>query len=505
MSALASTATVAAPPLKGLTVRGIAKSFGPVQVLESIDLDIRPGECIAVLGENGAGKSTLSSIIAGVVQPSAGAMTWNGEPYAPRSPAEALSHGIGLIHQEMRLLPELSIAENVFVGRLLTKGGRIDRAEMNRRAEVQLQRLGLNVPATTKVGTLKVAAQQQVEIAKALTLRAGLLIFDEPTAALGGDETDRLFEQIRRLKAEGVASVYISHRLEEIARIADRVAVLRDGHLIAVHDTAAVPVRQLVEEMVGRSVERLFPDLPPPQPREVLSVSNLTSAAGAFRNISFAVRAGEIFGIAGIVGAGRTELVRAIAGVDALSSGEVGLEGRSLQLTRPHDAMQAGIVLVPEDRKAQGLLLKQTIENNVAVGNFDLIGRGSWVRPRNKRAFAEKAIASMGVKGRPEQLAGRLSGGNQQKVVIAKWLARNPKLFIMDEPTRGVDVGARAQIYEAIANLAKSGMAVIVVSSDLDEVIGLSHRVMVLSRGQNRGILDRGAATHVAIMERATT
>ncbi|GJE69194.1 Vitamin B12 import ATP-binding protein BtuD [Methylorubrum podarium] len=416
MSALAGDAAARKPAFEGLTIRGVAKSFGPVRVLESIDLDIRPGECIAVLGENGAGKSTLSSIIAGVVQPSAGEMTWNGEPYAPRSPAEALSRGIGLIHQEMRLLPELSIAENVFVGRLLTKGGRIDRAEMNRRAETQMKRLGLNVPATAKVGTLKVAAQQQVEIAKALTLQASLLIFDEPTAALGGKETDRLFEQIRRLKAEGVASVYISHRLEEIARIADRIAVLRDGNLIAVHDKATVPVRQLAEEMVGRSVERLFPDLPSPQPRDVLNVSDLTSAAGAFRDISFSVRAGEIFGIAGIVGAGRTELVRAIAGVDALSSGEVRLEGRPLKLRQPQDAMRAGIVLVPEDRKAQGLLLKQTIENNIAVGNFDLIAGGSWIGPKAKRTFAEKAIASMGVKGRPEQLAGRQSaeGGDRQ-------------------------------------------------------------------------------------------
>ncbi|WP_152048403.1 sugar ABC transporter ATP-binding protein [Aureimonas psammosilenae] len=506
MSALAritSPAATVAPG--GLTIRGIAKSYGPVRVLESIDLDIRSGECVAVLGENGAGKSTLSSIIAGVVHPSAGELTWDGAPYAPRSPAEALSHGIGLIHQEMRLLPELSIAENVFVGRLLMRNGRLDRAEMNRRAEIQLRRLGLDVPATTKVGTLKVAAQQQVEIAKALTLEARLLIFDEPTAALGGDETDRLFEQIHRLKSEGVASIYISHRLEEIARIADRVAVLRDGRLIAVHETSTVPVRQLVEEMVGRSVDRLFPELPQPQAREVLGVSNLTSAAGAFHDISFEVKAGEILGIAGIVGAGRTELVRAIAGVDAVVGGEVRLEGRTLRLTQPRDAMDAGIVLVPEDRKAQGLLLKQTIENNVAVGNFDLIGGSGWVRPNDKRAFAEKAIASMGVKGRPEQLAGRLSGGNQQKVVIAKWLARNPKLFIMDEPTRGVDVGARAQIYEAIVALARSGMAVIVVSSDLEEVIGLSHRVMVLSRGRNRGILDHGEATHVAIMERATT
>ncbi|MBO0902997.1 sugar ABC transporter ATP-binding protein [Jiella sonneratiae] len=489
----------------GLSVRGISKSFGPIRVLEDVSLDIRPGECLAILGENGAGKSTLSSIIAGVLAPSGGTMTWCGEAYAPRSPAEALSAGIGLIHQEMRLLPELSIAENVFVGRLPMSGGRIDRRQMIQRAEAQLKRLGLDVPATTLVGRLRVAAQQQVEIAKALTLEAKLLIFDEPTAALGGDETDRLFEQIDRLKAEGVSSVYISHRLEEIARIADRVAVLRDGRLVAVHDTASVPVRQLVEEMVGRSVDRLFPDLDPPSDRVVLEATGLTSSEGAFQDIDFTVRAGEILGIAGIVGAGRTELVRAIAGVDPLASGRITVAGEPLRLKSPRDAFDAGIVMVPEDRKGQGLLLKQTIEDNIALGNFDLVGRGGWVMPAQTRRFAEGAIASMGVKGRPEQRAGRLSGGNQQKVVIAKWLARAPKLFIMDEPTRGVDVGARAQIYDAIAALARSGMAVVVVSSDLDEVIGLSHRVMVLSRGRNRGIIERRDVSHVAIMERATT
>ncbi|WGF89739.1 sugar ABC transporter ATP-binding protein [Marinivivus vitaminiproducens] len=488
----------------GLSIRGIAKSYGSITVIQDIDLDIRPGECLAVLGENGAGKSTLSSIVAGVVKPSAGTMTWQGEAYAPSSPADALTRGIGLIHQEMRLLPELSIAENVFVGRQLTRGGRVDRAEMVRRAEFQLRRLGLDVPATTRVGRLKVAAQQQVEIAKALTLNARLLIFDEPTAALGMEETDRLFAQIERLKSEGVASVYISHRLEEIARIADRIAVLRDGRLVAVHETAKVPVRQLIEEMVGRSVERLFPDTGTPQPQVVLAARDLTSAAGAFQDVSFEVHAGEILGIAGIIGAGRTELVRAIAGADPLQSGTVELDGVPLTLTGPRDALKAGIVLVPEDRKTQGLLLGKSIEENVVVGNFDLMDKAGWVRPSRTRGFAEDAIRAMGVKGRPEQLAGRLSGGNQQKVVIAKWLARSPRLFIMDEPTRGVDVGARAQIYEAIVELARSGMAVVVVSSDLDEVIGLSHRVMVLSRGRNRGILERDEADHVAIMERAT-
>jgi ribose transport system ATP-binding protein len=457
-----------------------------------------------LLGENGAGKSTLSSIIAGVFPPSEGTMTWNGAPYAPGSPGDAIAAGIGLIHQEMRLLPDLSIAENVFVGRLPMRGGRIDRAAMNRRAGEQLQRLGLNVPPTRLVRTLRVAAQQQVEIAKALTLEARLLILDEPTAALGGDETERLFAQVDQLRREGVSFIYISHRLDEIARIANRVMVLRDGKLVAQHDSAQLPVKVLVEEMVGRSVERMFPELAVPAAQVVLEVEGATSAEGAFRDISFAVHAGEVFGIAGIVGAGRTELVRAITGADPLRSGKVTVSGRPLHLTGPSDAIAAGLVLVPEDRKAQGVLLDQSVEANIALGNYDAVAPGGWVNPKNVRAFAAAAIARLGVKGSPPQLLRFLSGGNQQKVVIARWVERSPKVFILDEPTRGIDVGARAAIYEVIASLSRAGMAVVVVSSDLEEVLGLSHRVMVLSRGRQMGILAAAAATNVAVMELAT-
>jgi ribose transport system ATP-binding protein len=488
----------------GLTLRGIGKRFGTIRVVDGVDLDVRPGEVVALLGENGAGKSTLSSIIAGVFPPSEGTMTWNGAPYAPGSPGDAIAAGIGLIHQEMRLLPDLSIAENVFVGRLPMRGGRIDRAAMNRRAGEQLKRLGLNVPPTRLVRTLRVAAQQQVEIAKALTLEARLLILDEPTAALGGDETERLFAQVDQLRREGVSFIYISHRLDEIARIANRVMVLRDGKLVAQHDSAQLPVKVLVEEMVGRSVERMFPELAVPAAQVVLEVEGATSAEGAFRDISFAVHAGEVFGIAGIVGAGRTELVRAITGADPLRSGKVTVSGRPLHLTGPSDAIAAGLVLVPEDRKAQGVLLDQSVEANIALGNYDAVAPGGWVNPKNVRAFAAAAIARLGVKGSPPQLLRFLSGGNQQKVVIARWVERSPKVFILDEPTRGIDVGARAAIYEVIASLSRAGMAVVVVSSDLEEVLGLSHRVMVLSRGRQMGILAAAAATNVAVMELAT-
>jgi len=490
----------------GLSLRGIGKRYGPVTVLSDVNLDVRPGEVLALLGENGAGKSTISSIIAGLVKPSSGAMTWRGEPHAPEAPVDALSAGIGLIHQEMRLLLDLSIAENVFVGRLPMRDGRIDRKTMNERAAAQLHRLGLDVAPTTHVRNLRVAAQQQVEIAKALTLHARLLIFDEPTAALGSEETERLFEQIVQLKSEGVSFIYISHRLEEIARIADRVAVLRDGRLVATHDTAQLPVKTLVEEMVGRPLDRMFPAIAPPPPaKPLIEVDGLTSAEGAFAEISFSVRPGEVFGVAGIVGAGRTELMRAIAGADPIAAGTVKVDGELIRLDGPRDPLAHGVVLVPEDRKAQGLILPQTIAENLALGNYQRVAPTGWITNGRTKAFAGRAIARFLIKGGAEQRVNQLSGGNQQKVVIAKSILREPKVVILDEPTRGIDVGARAAIYEIVAELAGQGMAVIVVSSDLDEVLGLAHRVMVLSRGRNRGILDRDIAGRVSVMELATT
>jgi ribose transport system ATP-binding protein len=488
-----------------LELRGIGKKYGAVTVLSGIDLDVRKGEVLALLGENGAGKSTLAAIAAGLVAPSAGAMSWQRRPYSPASPADALSAGIGLIHQEMRLLKDLSIAENVFVGRLPLRFGKIDRAEMNRRAAEQLKRLGLDALPTTLVRDLRVAAQQQVEIAKALTLDAKLLIFDEPTAALGGEETERLFDQIARLKADGVSFIYISHRLDEIARIADRVAVLRDGRLVATHDTAQMQVKTLVEEMVGRPLDRMFPPMGPADGEMLIEVENLTSADGAFADVSFSVRSGEIFGVAGIVGAGRTELVRAIAGADHAASGQVKIDGKAIRLASPRDALDHGIVLVPEDRKAQGLVLAHSIADNLALGNYDRIAPNGWVTPRAVELFAAAGIARFLIKGRGEQRADHLSGGNQQKVVIAKCISRGPRVVILDEPTRGIDVGARAAIYDLIAELARQGMAVIVVSSDLDEVLGLSHRIMVLSRGRNKGVLNHQEAGRVGVMELATT
>lgn len=487
-----------------LSLRGITKAYGQVTVLHGIDLDVRQGELVALLGENGAGKSTLSSIVSGLTPQDQGTMRWEGEPYAPSSPGDAIGHGLGLIHQEMRLLPDLSIAENVFVGRLPMKNGVVDRAFMVERAGEHLRALGLNVSPTRLVRGLSVAAQQQVEIAKALTLGARLLILDEPTAALGLAETQQLFTQIRRLKSEGVSFIYVSHRLEEIAQIADRIVVVRDGHLVATYDTAQVPVSTLLRDMVGRSIDRIFPQMQAPSAAEVVRVEALTSATGAFRDVSFSVQAGEVFGIAGIVGAGRTELVRAIAGADPVASGRIILDGEALRLGRPDEAIRRGIVLVPEDRKGQGVVLDHSIADNLALGNADRLAKAGWLMPDTVTTFATKLVQRLGVKGRPEQSARSLSGGNQQKVVIARWVARNPRVFILDEPTRGIDMGARAAIYDVIAALAAEGMAVIVVSSDLEEVLGLAHRVMVLARGRQMGVLPRAEASNVRVMELAT-
>ncbi len=497
-----SSQTPAAGPREGLVVRGVSKRFGATQALHPTDLEVRPGEVVALLGENGAGKSTVSNIIAGTFPSDTGHMTWGGQPYAPKWSGDAIARGIGLIHQETRLLPDLSVAENVFLGRLPYRRGRIDRSAMNQRAAEQLRRLGLKISPTRPVRALSVAAQQQVEIAKALTLDARLLILDEPTAALGGEETEALFERIDALRREGVSFVYVSHRLEEIARICDRIEVLRDGRCVASHPTAQVPVTELVEEMVGRSIERLFPDTGTPRPREVLRVSGLTGPS--FTDVSFDVHEGEILGIAGIVGAGRTELVRAVAGVDPVTGGTVSVEGRSLRLRGPRDAIAAGLVLVPENRKDQGAVLDLSIGDNVALANLDRIAPRGWLTPRQVTDVADDAISRMTVRGRAGQPVRTLSGGNQQKVVIAKWLERRPKVVILDEPTRGIDVGARAAIYEVIAEMARSGMAVVVVSSDLDEVLGLSHRVLVLSRGRQRGILGAEEATGPSVMRLAT-
>ncbi|MEM9550106.1 MAG: sugar ABC transporter ATP-binding protein [Pseudomonadota bacterium] len=487
-----------------LSLRKICKSFGPTEVLHNLDLDIHPGEVVALLGENGAGKSTASNIISGSIRASSGEMTWQGAQFAPANPREAMDAGIGMIHQELMLLPHVSIAENVFLGRYPMKFGRIDRREMERRAHLGLERLGLDISPRRLVAGLSTASQQLIEIAKALTLNARLLILDEPTAALGGEETRLLFEQIARLKAEGVGILYISHRLEEIKQIADRIVVLRDGEKVREFATADISVRRIVEAMVGRKMEQMFPPLSVPCDDAVLQIDNLSAPSGAFTDVSFSVRAGEIFGIAGLVGSGRTELVRAISGADPIRSGTIRLDGEELRIGSPGDAIQNGIILVPEDRKLQGLVLPHSIGDNIAYSNLDNVSGSGWIIRQHVLAFAARQISTFGVKGTSQQRANEMSGGNQQKIVIAKWLARNPRVVLLDEPTRGIDVGARSSIYEIIHGLAAEGVAVVVVSSDLEEVLGVSNRILVMAAGRQTGILDHSDANDVSVMELAT-
>ena len=490
---------------RDLVVTGVSKSYPGTQALIDVDLRIRPGEVVALLGENGAGKSTLSSIIAGVTSPTTGTMTWQGQPYSPASPGDAIGVGIGLIHQETRLLPDLTVAENVVIGRWPMKAGFLDQTQMKRTAEKHLRRLGFHGSMDLLAGHLSVAGAQQVEIAKALMLNAKLLILDEPTAALGQAETDALFETVKSLQEEGVSFIYVSHRLAEIAVIANRIVVLRDGRKIAEHEEASIHPDELVAQMVGRSVDRLFPEMPTPSGEVVLKVDQLTGSNGRFADVSFEVHKGEVFGIAGIVGAGRTELVRAIGGADGVASGRIELDGKPLRAERPKDAIKQGIVLIPEDRKHQGVILSQSIESNLVLPNMDKIrDKAGWIAPKRVRQFAQDITKQMNVKGQLALPASSMSGGNQQKVVIGKWLARSPKVVILDEPTRGIDMGARAAIYDVIRDLAAAGTAVIVVSSDLDEVLGLAGRVMVLARGRNQGILPKEDATANKVMSLAT-
>ncbi|QYC42135.1 Ribose import ATP-binding protein RbsA [Nonomuraea coxensis DSM 45129] len=487
-----------------LTVRGISKSYPGTTALNGIDLEARPGEVIALLGENGAGKSTLSGIIAGAIQPTTGTMTWQGRPHAPATPRDSLMRGIGMIHQEMRLLPDLTVAENVAVGRWPTRAGFLSARTMLRQAREQLDKVGFTGRTDQPVRELSVAGQQQVEIAKALMLDASLLILDEPTAALGEMETTALFACIRSLKEQGVSFIYVSHRLAEIAQIADRIVVLRDGEKVAEHDSGDVAPDVLVREMVGRSVDRLFPRFDAPREAVVVSVEGISDRAGRFEDVSFTVRAGEVFGIAGIVGAGRTELVRSIVSLEPRRCGEVRIDGVPLAADDPLAAKAAGVVLIPEDRKQQGVILSDTIEDNIALPNLAAITRWGFVTPSGVTRFARKAAQRFGVKGGVGDPVATLSGGNQQKVVLSKWLSSDPKVIILDEPTRGIDIGARASIYEVVAELAQQGKAIIVVSSDLEEVLGLAHRVMVLAQGRNQGIMEAAEATADRVMAYAT-
>ena len=486
-----------------LTCERLEKSYAGDPVLKGVSFTLTAGEVVGLIGENGAGKSTLSSIIAGIVAPTGGSMTLDGQPYQPSSPHDALDQGVALIHPEIRLVPSLSVAENIFLGRLLIKGGRVDTASMVRQSREVLDLLGINIDPRRPVAGLSMAAQQSIEIAKAISRRPKYVIFDEPSASLTGHETDRVLDQIRRIKEHGVGVIYISHRLEEVRDVCSQIICLRDGNLVKSWTTGDVPQSEMVSAMVGSDFqfEHHAPD--PHLDEIVLEVRNL-GRKGAFSDINFTVSRGEILGIAGLVGAVRTELVRTIAGVDRYDTGEIKVEGRPVTLHSPAAAVNEGIVVVSEDRKGQGLNLGLSSAVNILQPWEKSLGRGQLITNRLLNRTAAKSRADFDIRGLTDLPVLRPSGGNQQKVLMAKWLVREPKVLILDEPTRGVDVGARMAIYEVVRNCAARGVAVIVVSSELNEVLGLSHRVLVMSAGRQREILPRSEVTSEAVMELAS-
>ena len=487
----------------------MSKSFGGIRVLKDVDFDVRPGEVHALLGENGAGKSTLIKIIGGTHAPDSGTIRVGDEELKAITPREAARGGIATVYQELLLFPELTVAENVFLGHApKTRLRTLDWSLMRRRARQLLDSLDSHdLDVDVKVGTLSVANRQRVEIAKALSQDARVLIMDEPTAALADADVRRLMIVIKRLRERGVGIIYVSHKLPEIFELADRVTVLRDGALIGTRAVAEVDEKALVAMMVGREIDHLFPKPEPKIGETVLKVSGL-SFGDRVRDISFELRRGEILGVAGLVGSGRTELALTIFGITPATSGTIEIDGRPVTISTPRQARNLGIAYVPEDRGLQGLVRPMTIGQNISMAALRRITRGIFI---NLKAEAERAAASirqLGIRARgPAQVVGQLSGGNQQKVVLGKWLETEPRILIMDEPTRGIDVGAKAEIHALMGRLAQQGMAILMISSELPEVLGMSDRVLVMHGGRLVATIDRADANPESVgaaMTRAT-
>jgi ABC-type sugar transport system ATPase subunit len=469
-----------------LLIRGLTKRFGGVVALDGVDFDLDAGEIHALLGENGAGKSTLIKVLGGIVRPDAGAIELERRPVEVRDAAGAHRLGIRLIHQELSLAPNLSVAENILLGREPTRLRiLLDRRRLHAAAQAVVEELGLWEigPVRSRVGSLSVARQQMVEIARALAVRARILILDEPTASLSQVEAETLFARLRRLREQGVGIVYISHRLEEIRRLADRITVLRDGRNVGTRGAAEVDPDALVRLMVGRAVEGQG-RRPAWNPGDVvLSVKDLRNEQ--VHGVSFELRRGEVLGLAGLVGSGRTELARAVCGIDPIRSGEVAVCGRTIAVKSPAQARAAGIVLVPEDRKRQALVMTSSVAFNLALPwTRDWI-QGVWVNRPRRGAIVERAVRNFAIKvDDPERAIDRLSGGNQQKVVVSRWMEHPPQVLVLDEPTRGVDVGAREEMFGILRRLVAQGIAILLISSDLPEVIDLSHRLALYRDGR---------------------
>lgn len=496
------------PPVL-LEATGIRKQFPGVLALDGVSVRVHRGEVLAVVGENGAGKSTLMKVIAGVYQPDAGTVTLDGRPVHFAGPLDAMKAGVSLIHQELNLAENLSVLDNLYLCREPTVGGPLRLLDRRGTAETGgrlLERVGLPAAFLSRtVGELPPGQKQLVEIARALGLDAKLLIMDEPTSSLTNRETDRLYEVIFALKAAGVSVLYISHRLAEVKRCCDRAVVLRDGRNAGELAKHEITHDNLVRLMVGRDLKQLFPRTRPAAGEPVLAVRDLLYAGGPPHPVSFDVRAGEVLGMAGLVGAGRTELSEAVFGLRRVVSGEVRVGGVPLRVRRPADAVRAGVLLVPEDRRLNGLVLEGGVGFNLTLPNLDRLTTATLVNARREAELHADAIARLRVKTPSAgQVVGLLSGGNQQKVVFGKWLARGPKVLILDEPTRGVDVGAKTEIYALIDQLAGRGVAVWMITSDMEELLGVSDRVVVMHEGRLAGELTRAALTEEAVMRLAT-
>lgn len=492
-----------------LEVRNIRKRFPGVVALDGVNLTVRANEVHALLGENGAGKSTLMKIISGAYQKDEGEILLDGRPVEITKPSDSMKLGISIIYQDLNLIPDLSVAENLFFGRLPRKGllGAADFAGIRSAARTLLAQIDTNIDPAARVRDLSVAARQLVAIARALSFNPRVLIMDEPTASLSAHEVDTLFGVMRKLKAEGVGLIFISHHLEEIFEIADRVTVLRDGQYVDSRPIGELDKETLVQMMVGRKMESLYPKVhtPPADGQVVLEVRGL-SQGRTLRDISFSLRRGEILGIAGLVGAGRSELMHSIFGSRPIDKGQIFLEGREVRFRSPHEAIAQGIALVPEDRSEQGLHLKMTVRENISMPNLRRFFQGFRLNRKAEQETSEALISQLNVKTPgPEQIVGYLSGGNQQKVAIAKWLVARPKVLILDEPTKGVDVGAKSEIHRIMSELAAQGVGVIMVSSDLPEILGVSDRVLVMSSGRIAAEFSRAEATPDNIMMAATS
>lgn len=485
-------------------MKGISKKFPGVRALDNVDFTLKSGEVLALLGENGAGKSTLMKIIGGIYQKDGGEIRIKGEVREYSSVAEASALGIAVIHQELNMCRHLTVAENIFLGRELTRAGVVDFKEQNRRAEGLLKGLGLNIKPDTELGALAVSKQQMVEIAKALSTDADIIIMDEPSSALTERETHELFRIVNELKSRGKGIIYISHRLEELENIVDRVTVMRDGRHIKTMNFKDTDIPELISLMVGREITEKYPHEQTETGEKIMEVKGIST--NEVQNVSFELRAGEIVGFAGLVGAGRTELVRALSGADKITAGEVVVCDKSVKLKNPRDAIKAGIVCAPEDRKKDGLLVNLDVSENIAIANLDTLSNPvGIVSSKKEHDMANRAVKELKIKTPSLKFTVKnLSGGNQQKIVVGKWLMRDAKVVIFDEPTRGIDVAAKVEIYNLMNKLKKSGIGVMFVSSELPEVLGMSDRIIVMCSGRITGELKREEATQEKIMELAT-